>query len=272
MSAHDLGSLARKRLLSGVLAVLLAGVSAAPALSAICDLHRFVEQCPTKDPAYAGIRNDFTIRDNGKVVGSIPCQEPISQMDVNAYSHALTIVQDLRVIYYLSAKLPWTPGTLYAWLKAKVQGFNIMPTGNSYCCSAPFGDRRSYIFVHFNDADKDYHRKPKGLIQSIGLLMHERRHADGILHVACCALGSNCDQRYDEAKLTPFGVQRWLDQRVVDGTVPTGYACAAPDKVEEFRKLLVQSANGFKSRFCENPPPDLPNDYGLKAMQCSCPN
>jgi hypothetical protein len=260
------------RLGSTALAALLTGAGGAPALAAICDLHRFVEQCPTKDPGYAQIRFDFTIRDNGKVVGVIPCQEPVSQMDDNAYSHALTIVRDLRVIYYLSAKLPWTPGTLYAWLKAKVQGVNIGPTGNSSCCSSPFGDGRTYIYVHFDDTAKDYHRQSKGLIQSVGLLLHERRHADGIGHVTCCARGTNCDQRYDEARLTPFGVQHWLNQRIVDGTVPTGYACASPDKVEEFRKFLVRSANGQRNTYCENPPPVLPDDYGLKAMQCSCPN
>src|SRR5262245_26425674 len=92
----------------------------------IANIALFLDTCPASDPAIAEIRNDFQIRKNQLVVGDIACTEPTSQIPIAQYTDELIALQVLRVIYYMdrgkSGHLPWTPGTLYNWMKSKIKG------------------------------------------------------------------------------------------------------------------------------------------------------
>jgi hypothetical protein len=57
-------------------------------------IHAFLEECPTDDPAYAQIRQDFVLRRDGALVPAVvPCTPPMSLMPV---STELQVLQALR--------------------------------------------------------------------------------------------------------------------------------------------------------------------------------
>jgi hypothetical protein len=111
--------------------------------------------------------------------------------------------------------------TLYDWLKAGVGGINITSTGLDQCCNSGFGDGRSYFNVRAkDDFNRNWLRSWVGISEFIGLMMHERRHADpgGYPHTGCCTAGPNaCDQEYNEANLSPYGIQWWLRRQCIEG-------------------------------------------------------
>src|SRR5262245_51600077 len=132
--------------------VVVAVVSCSVASAWICDIYRMADQCPSKDPAYATIRKDFAIRADGVLVTEVECEDPVSEMSLDRYSDALSVLQDLRMIYHISEKVPWTNGSLYAWLKEKIQGINIISSGIDSCCNSGFGDGRTYFNRRAADA------------------------------------------------------------------------------------------------------------------------
>lgn len=113
----------------------------------IRNINRFLDQCPANDPALARIRGDFEIRRDGAPTVLPSCSEPVSQMPSNAYTDELMLLQALRVVYYMdqgmSGHLPWTPGTLYDWMRSKVGGINIISSGGGpgCCTTMPRGAR-----------------------------------------------------------------------------------------------------------------------------------
>ncbi len=86
----------------------------------ITNIDDFLEKCPTEDPAFATMTNDFTILKDGNSVTEFPCSSPISQLPISQYTDTLVFLQGLRVMYHmdrgLANHLPWTSGTLYDWI------------------------------------------------------------------------------------------------------------------------------------------------------------
>jgi hypothetical protein len=94
---------------SAILAILL-GISCSifsVQAQMIKNIKQFLEQCPTNDPAYSQIRNDFQIRKNGITIGVISCSEPISEIPISGYSDELIVLQTLRVIYLYGSRTEW---------------------------------------------------------------------------------------------------------------------------------------------------------------------
>jgi hypothetical protein len=263
------------------LAVILAlAFLAQPARGKICNISDFLEQCPTLDPAYAKIRADFVIRRDGVVVGEVTCRGPISQIPIAQYTDELIVLQSLRTIYYMDAHMPWTGGSLYDWMKEKVGGINIRTTagGQDEMVGNAFGDGRTYFNVRAkDDYNRNWQRSFVGIAELIGLMMHERRHADddGHPHVGCCPSGADgCDQQYDETNLSPYGIQWWFRQQIIEGRIYTGYGCLSTAEVNTIRDALRTENNRERDRFCQNPPPlltDANNPVSGCDKRCSWP-
>ena len=69
----------------------------------------------------------------------------------------------------------------------------------------------------------------------ITLMMHERRHGDGIGHVRCCPAqdpanpDNACDLTYDElVNLSPYGIQYWLEKTGSAADINAGVGCMTP--------------------------------------------
>ncbi len=265
-----------------IVCVLLMGMGLANAARAdICANPQFFEQCPTADPAFAAIIHDFKIRNNGVLINpaTLTCTAPVSAIPIAAWTDDLVVLQSLRAIYYMDkgrhGHLPWTPGTLYDWLKAGVGGIDISTTatydhwaGQAY---ASQGDTANYFVVRAkNDTTRDFQRKWAGIATFIALMAHERRHGDpGFgFHVRCCPgqdpsnPNNACDQTYEEnANLSPYGIQYWLVKNWINGNINVTMGCLSPaDKTEAvnfMRSEVNMRANPATSAFCSSTPPVL---------------
>ena len=96
----------------------------------ITDIVTFLKACPTNDPIYPLIRQNFELRLDGAVITSpIECVEPILTAPVSVNTDMLTAVQAFRTAYYMSigteGYLPWTPVGLYDWMAANIAGVNF---------------------------------------------------------------------------------------------------------------------------------------------------
>ncbi|HKC66058.1 MAG TPA: hypothetical protein VKB86_20610, partial [Pyrinomonadaceae bacterium] len=256
-----------------------------PASAYICNNAQFFEECPTADPIFATIVNDFKIRRDGVLINptALTCTPPISSMPINAYTDELVLLQALRAIYYMdlgrSNYLPWTPKTLYGWLKENLGGFEISTTpgeydhwaGQMYLSS---GDTANYFVIRAkDDSTREYQRKwagPAGISTMISLMMHERRHGDGSAfnHVRCCTAqdpanpNNACDQTYEEtSNLSPYGIQYWLEKSWVSGYIDVGVGCMNATEKADAINWMRQDANVHaiptSSNFCTNTPPVL---------------
>jgi hypothetical protein len=197
-------------------------------------------------------------------VASLPCTQPISKLPLKDYTDQLILLQALRVIYYMdrgmAGHLPWTKGTVYDWLKAKVHGFNLtdQETAAARCC----GQIDGKLFVTMkplgnDDFNRDRRRVWIGLQGLVALIGHERRHADGIGHVTCKG-SDNMDQSYDEKNLSAFGVQWWLTRAWLNGTINIGLGCLTKEKIDEIAEWHLSEAKGWREgRFCDSLPPVL---------------
>ena len=262
-----------------VFLALLLSAFGSPALAEdICQLPNvdtFLEKCPTNDPALGRILTDFTIKRDGVpvVFGPASCVEPISTLPLAQYTDELMLLQTLRTIYYLDrdrcGHLPWTPLSLYQWLRSKVGGFNIDSTATSNSCCGVWPDGRAYITLNpANDATRDFCRAWEGIAERIAMVMHEGRHRDGFPHVGCCAKGpGGCDNTYDETNLSPYGIQYWLERAWLDGTLHTGYTCLSSTRTSAIKSWLRGTANGRVGDFCTGAPPLL-TDTNNPAPAC----
>jgi len=246
-----------------------------PALAQIHNIRQFLDRCPQSDPAIAQIRNDFELRRAGVVVLQLPpCTEPVSAMATSSYSDELIVLQGLRVIYYmdrdLNGHLPWTKGTLYDWMKSKIGGIDIVQ-GGSFCCEIfgwtpplpppdpPLLPPSSAFFIAVggqDDFNREFDKTWPGISGNIGLYAHETRHRDGYSHVSCCGIPGGCDQVFDPGNLSPYGVQWWLDDLWLNGTIDVGMACLAPIDAQSATNWFLGSLNGsgFPARFCDGKP------------------
>jgi hypothetical protein len=232
----------------------------------IFNIDVFLETCPTNDPIYAKLRNDFTIRIDGVIVGDIPCSEPISSMPITQYTEQLISLQTIRAVYYIdpgiSNFLPWTSMNLYDWMTSKVSGINLKTaSGQYYCCDQIDGK----IYIARSIGDDNYRellRKWDGYYTMINFFAHEIRHADinSPGHVTGCAAFPDpngplgCDADYDLSNLGSYGVGYWLTQSWLTGYLNVGISCA-PDGGLAYAQKLLSAVNKMRNRFVQNIPP-----------------
>jgi hypothetical protein len=223
----------------------------------IHNIKKFLEQCPDRDTAWTKIKSDFDIRREGISIGSLGCTEPISSMPVAQYTDEIIVAQGLRVIYYMdrgqTGHLPWTQGTLYDWMKSKIGGLNLN-AGGSWCCSSYNG--KWYVNIGTqNDSNRDFDKQWRGIAGNIDLYAHETRHVDGFPHVSCCGITNGCDETFDPANLSPYGVQWWLNNVWLNGTINVGYGCGTPQDISNTNSWFLSGINSqYRSRFCSNAP------------------
>ena len=232
------------------------------ACAQIDNIYRFLQTCPDSDPAVAEILHDFTIRSNGVIVTQFPCTEPISSMTVSSYTDPLIVLQGLRVIYYMdrgmSGHLPWTPGTLYDWMKSQIKGIDVRSdVGGSYCCEG-FSDGVYIVVKAQDDFNRDFDRSWSGVAGNIDLYAHETRHVAGYGHSSCCGIASGCDNMFETNNLSAYGVQWWLNMVWLYGLIDVGFSCADAGTVADAANWHLSSCNSvYRSRFCTNQPPLL---------------
>lgn len=229
-----------------------------PASQRIWNIKLFLEQCPQSDSAYATIRADFQIRRNGVLLGDVPCSPQISQLPVAQYNDELIVLQGLRTAYHMdfgqSGYLPWTSGTLYAWLRTKVGGFDVRTdTPVSYCCTV-LGGKPTVVIAAQDDFNRDFDRTWKGISDNIALYAHEARHMDGFPHSSGCGIPNGCDPTFDAANLSSFGLQYWLSRSFLNGAINVGFACAPPAEVVDIAQWHLSAANGYRTRFDQAKP------------------
>lgn len=228
---------------------------AATAVGAITDIGVFLDTCPTNDPVYAQLRSDFELRRNGVVVGAVACSEPVSAIPTAQYTDELIVLQGLRVIYYMdlgsTGHLPWTPGTLYQWMRSKIGGIEIRDgIAGGFCCET-YNGRLFIVAGAQNDFNRDFDKTWQGISGNIAFYAHEARHVDGYPHVSCCGITGGCDQEYDEANLGAYGIQHFLNRQWLHGDINVGFACLPAQEFEETVNWHLGSLDG--SRFCTKP-------------------
>ena len=229
----------------------------------IQNIHAFLEQCPTADPAYAQIRSDFILRRNGVMVPmDVSCAAPMSVMQV---STELEVLQALRVMYYSdpdrTVSLPWAPGqNLYEWMKSQVAGINLVNAANWSCCDIIDGKRYIAIKDTYAPGTAPYPGETydwEYIAARIGLLAHETRHVAGPGHVACSFGSSACDQTYSDSNPGSYGVVYWLHRGWMNGAPNVGFACADPWYVGVYGEWHRYAANSNRLRILTDPPPEL---------------
>ena len=223
----------------------------------------FLERCPQNDPAYAQIRADFQLRRNGALVGSVGCSEPISAMPVAQYTDELLVLQGLRVMYYMdrgaTGHLPWTPGTLYDWMRSRIGGIDISDAGWSYCC-VEYGSVRHIVVGAQDDFNREFDKRWRGIAGNIDLYAHEARHADGFPHSSCCGITGGCDDAFSEdAAMPPYGIQWFLNRAWLTGDINVGFSCLPAAEATETANWHLVSVNSvFRDRFCAGQPAIVP--------------
>jgi hypothetical protein len=232
------------------------------ACAEIENIYRFLQTCPSSDPATPQILQDFGIRSNGVLVTQFPCTEPISSMPVANYTDPLIVLQGLRTIYYMdrgmSGHLPWTTGTLYDWMRSQIKGINVRSdVGSSFCCET-FPDGRYIVVRAQNDSNRDFDRGWLGISGNIDLYAHEARHVAGYFHSSCCGIAGGCDDEFATNNLSAYGIQWWLNKSWLNGEINVGFSCADSSTVNNAASWHLSACNSqFRSRFCSNAPPVL---------------
>jgi hypothetical protein len=242
--------------------MLWTGGPAPHAHAAIPNIKLFLDQCPTRDPAYAQIRADFRIYRNRIPVGAIACSEPVSSMPISQYTEELDLIQALRVLFYMdwnrSGYLPWTPLRLYDWMKSKINGININESAtNSYCCDQIEPGQNEFSVVNFDEPTREFHRQWYGESSLITLFAHEVRHLDGFPHDSACGIPFGCDLTYDESNLSPYGIQYWLDAHWLSGDINVGLGCLDSASVLAIGQQILGSTTSLRRRFSQTLPPLL---------------
>jgi hypothetical protein len=252
--------------------------------SAYPNLQAFIDSCPQNDPYTPIIRHDFLIMRNQVPVGNIVCSEPVSQMPTSKITDELRVIQTLRFIYYIdmgrTGYLPWTQLRLYDWMKATISGINIDDNdGNfDFCCE--FANNVTSFSVESIEEGAASNGTPVaeamqlsldalGLAANAALYAHETRHSNGngYHHVSGCPSWPDgqpyCDEEYNLANLSPFGIQYYLFQQMATGGMNLGYSCDSTTRAD-LGGQFVRAANGYPPIFVTKPPPaiSLPPEPG----------
>jgi len=260
---------------SGSASVTIAPVPFNGIATGIKNANAFVTQCPTTDPAYNTIRQDFAFLSDGAADNvAVTCTEPFSTVPVAQLTDELLAIQSLRLIYYMSqgtaGKLPWTTQSLYDWMKSSVAGINFhAQPGLSACCDV-IGGKRYIITSRKDAASRDQYRNWNLLSGWVALFVHEARHVSGPGHVNGCPEFPNpsdplaCDATYDLNNLGSYGVQYWLYSGWATGYINVGIGCASTTQAFDNVSWAAGSANIYLTRFVTNPPPAVgtPTPYG----------
>jgi len=244
-------------------------VTTAPGIiTGIADVRAFIDRCPTDDPAFATIQQDFQLREHGVLLPTpAPCGGPFSAVPIAELTDELIAYQVLRIAYHLSqgteGRLPWTTRALYDWMKASIAGINFKTApGQLYCCDLIEG-RRYFSMSRLDDFNRDQKRDWPGLASSLDFFLHEIRHTDGPGHVNGCPAfpaptdPAGCDATYDLAFLGSYGVQYWLNAGWATGYLHVGIGCAAPDTTSRYLATHVAAAGDFRTRFVTGAPPPV---------------
>jgi hypothetical protein len=228
-----------------------------PPAQPITDILGFLDTCPAADPAYAQIRQDLTIRRNGVPVNDIPCVPPASAQ--SSYTDELIVLQGFRLMYHMDAglggHLPWTPLRLYPWFVSQVAGVNIDDTATYNGCCQTFDGKPYIVLIHQDDFNRDFDRTWDGLSGNVLLYAHEARHRAGFGHTSCCGISGGCDQTYDEANLSTYGVQYWLARAWARGDINVGLGCLGGSARRDAVSWQMLMANSYLERFCDTRPP-----------------
>lgn len=233
-------------------------------VTGISDPIAFLSRCPTNDPAYNTIRQDFELRGNGQVITVAPtCTEPYTTTQL---TDELLAMQTLRMVYYMSqgtaGKLPWTPLALYEWMKSEVGGIDFQSQPGLSACCETFNGKRFIITSRKDVATlSSSYRDWNDVSGWLALFAHEARHADGPGHVTGCPAFPSptgplgCDATYDPVNISSYGVQYWLFAAWATGYLNVGIGCLPPVTAQGYALYAQSSANGYLSRFVSNPPP-----------------
>jgi len=265
--ANTEGSLSCSTRLLGaaIISCLVAACASYAEAGAITNIDTFLDMCPTADPLYSQFRTDFKIRHDGVLVGTINCSGPISSLPAAQYTDELLTLQAIRTTYYMdlgqSGHLPWTSGTLYAWMKSQVGGVDINSTAtNSYCCTTYDGEKYIEVTAKMgtNAVTNQFYLTWGGVSGIIGLFAHEIRHLTGPGHVSCCGTLGGCDATYDPTDISSYGVQWYLNSAWLAGTINVGIECVSAQNRQNYSYMLLYLCNEtFRRLFCTNPPPLL---------------
>jgi hypothetical protein len=254
-----------------LVAAALVGTCAAGQIS---DIDDFLDRCPQNDPAFATITHDFHVRRNGQIAAIPACSEPVSALPTAQYTDVLVVLQGLRAMYYMDrgqhGHLPWTPGTLYDWMKTKIKGFDIVGSTTSsggYCCES-LSDGLYMVFYPADDFNRDFDRGWAGILDNITFYAHEARHVDGFPHVSCCGITNGCDQTFDPANLSPYGIQWWINDLCVTGVIDVGLGCLPQGEADQILSYQTVGLNDqYRLRFCTNAPAEVAQPPA-SAFQC----
>ena len=236
-------------------------------VTGISDVRTFMEGCPTNDPAYGTIRQDFEVLSDGQpITSTFACSEPISALPVAQLTDELITMQVFRTAYYMSSgtagSLPWTALGLYQWMKSVIAGVNLRSTpGLLYCCDLIGG--KLYFSRSRQDAvTRDLKREWTWIAHDLAFFAHEIRHgAGGPGHVTGCPAFPNptdpagCDATYDLSNLGSYGIQYWLESTWASGFMNVGLGCAPAATALQVVTAHAASANSFRDRFVANAPP-----------------
>jgi hypothetical protein len=257
----------------------------------IKNIAAFLQQCPSKDPAFATIFHDFSVSHDSALFTQSQLAQDLNTVCANisnpsAPAPTLTqraeyvVSQVFRTMHYMdnqgtrSCPYPWTGGTsLYNWEKAMVAGVDIRDdSAYSDCCEVSNG---KYLFGLKEPAENQYPGDYGwiGIANQMALYVHEARHSpnnlpppntlDAFLHSTCCpeqgnSVTASCDNTYDESDLAPYGTQYWLFLGWLNGTVNVGYGCMAPADAQSISQFFQGAADEYVGRFCTNPPATVP--------------
>ena len=251
------------------LVLLVAAAAALPALGAeplaplaplpIQNIDQFLDRCPQTDVAWAQITSDFQVRRNGAIVALPSCTGSVAALPAAQYTDELIVLQGLRTTFHLSdataGTLPWTSVNLYNWLAAKIDGFNIDDAATvNQCCD--FIDGKLFVkLVPKDDFNRSFSKKWEGISANVGLYFHEARHMDTWIHTSCCGIDGGCDQSYTTNALSPYGIQWWLEEAWLRGTMNAGIACLNATRTQEIRDWHVFNLGSTRTRFCTSLPP-----------------
>lgn len=236
------------------------GLSQTPNGARIVDIDAFVASCPDNDPATTEILNYLQFSLNGVPLALEPCIEPVP-LDVKP-SPLLYYLQMLRVAYYMdqtySGLYPWTSGTYWSWIKARVGGIDIDDSSNpsNYCCiDVPARLPAAHLAGPWTL--KPYQFVYDLLAGLVLLLSHEVRHTDGIGHVLCVSGYKTglyaCDQDFDPANLTPYGVAWWMANLIETGKINMGLSCTPVNA--QIAANFLYSQDILRTEFMGSKPP-----------------
>jgi hypothetical protein len=224
----------------------------------IANIRKLIDSCPSEDYATGVILSNLELRRNGVPVTDFTCTSPVSAMPDGALTNELAAMQVLRTIWWMdqgrTGHLPWTSGTLYNWMRTRVNGFDLRDdTVYSYCCEN-YGGKIFVIVKADTPDDLPFRRTWRGIRFALELYAHEARHRDNYPHISCPTDAAADDMNFDVNHLTTRGVQWWLAKLFLDGTVNVGGAC----NLEDYADILrwgESDVDVYRDRFCNIQPP-----------------